>query len=178
MSKFILLSVFYLALISCKSNVNNIKSEELISADTLKSENFNDSNIFSQESALPNPVLDCEECLKTTQLIDANINSITEKQIYNFLYCFGGVCENNAEFSEYSNEILFSLLSENPESLIKILDQYKNLPLASIKFAIENPVNDNLELQLIFSKVQAVNGYTTIRDNILQSIKIAIDKYK
>jgi hypothetical protein len=176
MSKFILLSVFYVALISCKSNVNNIKSEELISADTLRSGNSNDSDIFSQESAVVNQVLDCEECFKTIQLIDGDINSITEKQIYNFLNCFSGVCENNAEFSEYSNEVLFSLLSEKPEILIMALDKNKTLPLKSIKAAIENPVNDNIELQQILKKIQGIEGYK-VKDTLLQSLKVAIDKY-
>jgi len=106
-----------------------------------------------------------------------NMDNLRIVEIVNFLSTFDGRYTNNVEYSELSNEILYSLLCHNKAYLlIKALSENNKLPFNNIKKAIENPVNDRIEIHKAYKNIKAIKGYKNIKNSILKSINIAISK--
>ena len=111
--------------------------------------------------------------------IQNNIDCVTKEEITDFLDCLDGKCKNNVEYSELSNEILYSLLChKKAELVVTILAENERIPLENIRKIIENPVNDEIDLNKAFENVSKINIHEEVRDLILESIKIAISKIK
>lgn len=105
------------------------------------------------------------------------MNNLTESDIINFLWVFDGRYTNDIEYSEFSNEFLYALLcNRNVYLLVKIQTKNDKLPLNSIKQAIENPINDQIDLSIAYRNVKTIKGYKTIKNIILKSIDITISK--
>jgi len=106
-----------------------------------------------------------------------NMDNIRIAEIINFLSTFDGRCANNVEYSELSNEVLYSLLCHNKAYLlVKVLSENNKLPFENITRAIENPVNDHIDINKAYKNIKAIKGYKKIRISILKSINIAILK--
>ncbi len=123
----------------------------------------------------------CDKCCDTRKLLtlEENLERLSESDIEAFLYTFDGRCRNNAEYAEMSNEVLYALLcSEKAELLISVLSQNDALPIQNIRREIESPIHDGIDVQKAYSNVEKIAGPNAVKDAILQSIGIAIAKYK
>lgn len=171
--------IFYFALCllfftSCKTGTRNSKLNDTLEG-TLNQKMINNTDTISENEIL---VLDCKDCdIKVVTETKQNIDSLTEEQTYKFLCCLSESTSNNIEFSEYSNEVLFLLLSKNAELVLSTLERHKNIAIEPIKTTLENPISDRIDLQEIYGQLQKIKGYDKIKGNLLQSIKKAIDKY-
>jgi len=106
-----------------------------------------------------------------------NMDNLTTDEIKNFLSTFDGCCINNVEYTEFSNEILYSLLGHNKAYLlVKVLSENSELPLNNIKQAIENPINDQIDIKKAYKNIKAIKGCKSMRNAILKSINVAISK--
>ena len=124
-------------------------------------------NLFNNDSC------DVQILIKIKQ----NIENITEKDIINFLYNFNGQCKNNVEYNEFSNEVLFFLLShKNAKLVIKVLYENQKLPFREIRQAIENPISDDINLYTVYNNVIKIKGISKTKKMIIASIKIAMHK--
>lgn len=111
--------------------------------------------------------------------IQESINNLTEAELVDFLWTFDGRCKNNVEYGEFSNEVLYSLLSnKDARLLIRVLSKNNDLPLEGLKQAIENPIDDSIDLNKAYDNIKKIKRHKNIRDSILQSINIAISKYR
>lgn len=108
--------------------------------------------------------------------IQRDLDDLKEEKIVNFLRNFDGKCSNNVEYSEFSNEVLFSLLLYKKTTLllIKVLSENNKLPIENIRQVIENPINDQIDIKKVFDNVKSVKSCQKIKDMILESIKIAM----
>jgi hypothetical protein len=112
-------------------------------------------------------------------IINDSINKLPEKQILSFLKTLGTICQNNIEFSEYSNEVLFKILKIAPSSTIKTIENHETeLEISVILKEIENPIHDGLDLQNILRLIKVVKPESKIKSRIIESIKLAIKKTK
>src|SRR5687768_7465593 len=60
--------------------------------------------------------------------IDRNIENLKEKEIKDFLLTFDTSCNNNVEYSEFSNELLFKILDKHTLTILTVLEsKEKNL---------------------------------------------------
>lgn len=167
---------FYPLLHSCKLE-SNIKDREVIESDTTINK-LRKKDIISIKEEKPNIIIDCEKCkTELVREIKSHINNITKEQVFRLLCCFDKKCTNNVEFSEFSNEVLFLLLSEHPQLTIEVLAKNESISLELIKNVIENPINDRIDLNDIYEKIENLEDYEKTRESLLQSIKIAIEKY-
>ncbi len=109
--------------------------------------------------------------------IQKNIDYITKEEITDFLYSLDGRCSNNVEYSEVSNEVLYSLLChKKAELVITVLAENEKLPLKNIREVIEDPINDQIDLGQAYKNVGKINTHKKVRNLILESIKIAMSK--
>ncbi|MEG1904814.1 MAG: hypothetical protein RR212_10480, partial [Bacteroidales bacterium] len=107
--------------------------------------------------------------------MQSDIDNLTDNNLLIFLYTFDGRCKDNVEYSEYSNELLYSLLCHKKAAvLIKIISKNKQLPFDKIREAIESPVHDGIDLQKAYDNVKSIKLHKEICDMILKSILIAM----
>jgi len=112
-------------------------------------------------------------------VIKDSINGLTDRQILSFLKTLGHDCDNNAEFSEASNETLFKIIEFNSAKFITVIEKHQSdIEFSSILKMIENPINDGIDLKKILTLINNVKSDSMIKSKIVDSIKTAINKYK
>jgi len=112
-------------------------------------------------------------------LIKDSINGLNDQQILSFLKTFGHDCDNNAEFSEVSNENLFKMIEFNSARFITVIEKYQtNIEFNEILKMIENPIKDGIDLKKISKLVDNVKSDSKVKSRIIESLKIAINKTK
>jgi hypothetical protein len=108
-----------------------------------------------------------------------SINELSIIQIYRFLKTISVDCENNAEFSECSNDRLFKIMELNPDNFLIAIDTYStDLEIGEILRQIKRPVNDGINLMGIYTKIQKSKVESGLRDQILKLLKYSIDLNK
>ncbi len=129
---------------------------------------FTCSSVFGQTT--------CKKCdVSKAQVIEIHEQNLTYNVVSEFLCTFDSVCNNNVEFSEYSNKILFRVLANAPELYFNVLENEKldkNLFLR----AIENPIDDSINLQEIYDKIKRSSVSNLIKSEYSNSILTAANK--
>ena len=79
---------------------------------------------------------------------EEQLNHLTVDSAIKFFMTVGEDCSNNAEFSEYWNEVLFKILDKRPEIYLQCMcelrgKKYWNLILEEV----ESPVNDGINIR-------------------------------
>lgn len=88
-------------------------------------------------------------------------------------------CESNSEFLEVYNETLFNYLRLKPNEIIELLEEgnYNKVVLEVICENLRNPINDGIDLEKILERLNMLKE-TEIRNQIINSIEITVQKYK
>jgi hypothetical protein len=109
--------------------------------------------------------------------LNQHIDTITTNELVSFLNTFDDSCIDNIEFYEVRNELLFTLLTSHYASqIIIILTHNKNIKLQNILFAIENPIDDSIDVKKTLHNVTKVKNENCIKKTIINSLIIAISK--
>jgi len=115
---------------------------------------------------------ECEKCSRIAILkLSENIDNPSEAEINCFLNSFDGSCMNNAEYSEWSNEVLYDLLEKFPERLITALETDNQFNETEILNEICNPLLDE-NYDLIIETLLQLDKSDS-RELILLAVKIA-----
>jgi hypothetical protein len=119
-----------------------------------------------------------EKCDRATLLSTSNkIGQLTQKQIEDFLLTFGKECRNNVEYSEWSNELLFSLLDKQTELTLKTIEKEENkIEKDEILIDLSEPIHDTVVLKNLISKIDKVKINGRLKKEILERLKTADDK--
>jgi hypothetical protein len=119
---------------------------------------------------------DCVKCdIEKVITVSENHGNLTFQIIEDFLCTFADSCEINVEYSEWSNEVLYELLENEPEMVINVLESGENKISKTVLNEIENPVYD-FDLQKIYEKVSAIKNQGSLKGEILKSLVLAADK--
>ena len=103
---------------------------------------------------------------KTAHLMD----SIGQELILEFLESFKDNCQHNAEFSQWSNELLFEITSRYPELLLSSLSQVGLQQKDRILREFSNPVSDVINLDSIIHQIEGVMGYSEMKIEVLSAL--------
>lgn len=106
---------------------------------------------------------------------DKNIDKLSAEQVGRFLLTLSKECEESAEFSEWSNELLFDVLTRYPITVIQIMD-YGSVDNDEILQEIATPVNDGIDLNGILNKVKAVQSSGKSKAKVIAKLNEAIQK--
>ena len=95
--------------------------------------------------------------------------------IRKFLFTFGKECINNAEYSQYSNEVLFKIMDYQTAELLEGLTE-KDIELEYILKVIEQPIHDGIDVNDLHKKVSELEFENDIKYSVLKSLQLAIDR--
>jgi len=129
-------------------------------------------NMFAFGQNETNDTLKCN--LEIIRELRINKDNISEKLIQNFLLSIDESCKNNAEFSQASNWTLFWLADIKTESFLETLKKNQDkLAMDWIVYQFRQPINDGIDLEGIYKKIQSLNYNDKFVLQILDSIKSA-----
>ncbi|MGE5457590.1 MAG: hypothetical protein ACM3RX_04485 [Methanococcaceae archaeon] len=106
--------------------------------------------------------------------IHENLDSLTVNEIIEFLKVFSIECRNNAEFSEFSNEVLFEVMDRQPDKFIKaICETQADVEYQLIYDEIKSPVHDLIPINKIKKSIESVPQRCERIDSVIKSLDIA-----
>ena len=157
------------------SDSENVLVELLDSVEnSVPTENNRTSEIENVINELPD-----NKCnLNILLTVRENLENLNSSLVDSLFYTIDKACENNVEFGEFSNELLFMVLEKEPELFVTELDKLINeIDTSYIFFDLRNPLHDLIDLKLIKSKLESVKIENEAKRKIVESIDIAIGKY-
>jgi len=112
----------------------------------------------------------CKKCdVEQLVSIHENIDSIDCSQIISFLCTFDKSCENNVEFSEWSNELLFKVIHNYTQVYFDIITSEKISNQEAIFKEFDSPLLEE-NFQAIYDKIKKVNSPTKWKTRYLESL--------
>jgi|GEM_PF-2307464 len=104
--------------------------------------------------------------------ITRNIDNLNDTLILDFLRTFSVICENNVEFSEWSNEILFKIMEKEPKRLIKLFaDNISELDTTAILKEIDSPIHDMIDIEQIKEKIKSIDIDKDVKGDIIKRLE-------
>ena len=109
--------------------------------------------------------------------VSKHVGKVTHQEMVDFLLTFGEECQNNVEYSEWSNELLFEMLDKQTDLTVKtIAHQAKVIELTAILENLEEPILDRFNMKAIIAKVEKVKFDPDVKKEIINRLKIAESK--
>jgi len=120
-------------------------------------------------------VTPCDKCdIEKVKIANEHLDSLTFQIVSDLLCTFDSICNNNVEYSEWSNETLFKVLEKSPTIFFEVVaNEQVNSKL--LLREIESPIHD-FELQKIYDKIRATSAPTNIKAKYLNALIIAAQK--
>ena len=102
------------------------------------------------------------------------VGKLDQYEIRHFLLTFGEECRDNAEYSEWSNELLFSLLDKQTELTLRTIEKdEKKIAIDEILEDLNSPVNDLVNVRSLILKVDQVAINERLKKQIIENLKKA-----
>ncbi len=118
---------------------------------------------------------ECEKCDRRKVLAASqNIDNLNGQLIYNFLCTFDESCSINVEYSEFSNDVLYKILSKHPKAIVKLIADNPELNSEAIYKQIASPLLD-YNYNSIVNSMKEIEGNEEIKTRIIDSVKKAIE---
>lgn len=119
---------------------------------------------------------DCSWCnIDNIKRIRLSNEQPTKKNILSYLKCCNEICSLNTEFSQINNYSLFILIQKYPNLIVSTIAE-NELQLDYLKFILENPVSEEIDLKATIEALASINGNDTIKEKLLGSLDIAVSK--
>jgi len=118
--------------------------------------------------------INCEKCnIEKVKVVNEQIDNLTFQIISEFLCTFDKSCNNNAEYSEWSNETLFKVLRKDPLIFFQVIAK-DEVDKKILLEQIENPISD-FDIQIIYDKIKETKVRRDLKKDYLNAlIKAAI----
>ncbi|HWA35055.1 MAG TPA: hypothetical protein VG737_13030 [Cyclobacteriaceae bacterium] len=120
------------------------------------------------------PAQEIEKC-DTNLLLSTSkrVGKLTHKEISDFLMTFGEECRTNVEFSEWSNEVLFSILDQQTDAILRVIDKgEKWLAIEVILESFSAPVNETVRISDLIQKVNATTISSKTKNQVIDRLKM------
>jgi len=118
----------------------------------------------------------CEKCdIEKINIIYNNLDNLTFEMVDDFLCTFDKSCKNNVEFTQWSNEMLFKVLTKSPELYFKVLTKGKLKNAELLLEEIKNPVIE-IDYQIIYDKIKKVDTEEKLKKEYLKMLRIEAEK--
>ena len=170
--RILIITCFYFILFGC-GNVNR-EQKQLKETQPMVESSAEQSEMVRTESTIEvkkKGRCDVSVVLETEE----NLESLSDDLIYLFLYTFGEECKDNAEYSEFSNEVLFQLLYKYPKrTAINLLKEDINKDI--ILNELKSPINDIIDVNTLYELVTRTEIGGDLKSEILSALKVALSK--
>lgn len=179
----ITLIITVLFFLSCKQKqteyVNTENKSEIIEKVKSETEKVTEDKV---ENVISEQIPNCN--LRTLAEINSLLEKGTELNDQNFAVFFANMnpdCTNNAEYSEFNNELIFKTLESNPKKFVAFLSRVskKKKILEFVLTQLQNPIHDGIELNAIYKQLDKTETEDDkTKELVSESIKKAIEKNK
>ena len=103
-----------------------------------------------------------------------NIGQLTKNDVRDFLLTFGKECQNNVEFSEFSNEVLFLVLDKQTKLTLETIEkEEKQIELDAILDDLSSPISDMTVVKNLIPKVEKAKINDRLKKLIVDRLKTA-----
>ncbi len=114
-----------------------------------------------------------EKCsLQLVTRIKSNLKDLVAEDVRDFLLTFDQICLSDTEYTVNSNELLFMMLEQYPELLLK--GMYENsgrIDLKSIYYQFSHPANAKYEIEALVDRVEQANSYGNINSQVIAELR-------
>lgn len=109
---------------------------------------------------------------------EKNIDKLNLVLVADFLATFHESCNNNVEYSEWSNELLFQVINKKPGRFLELLMKNTSLSRDFIINELAHPINDGINIDATIVKIrdleEPVSDYWKFK--IIESLNLAKEK--
>lgn len=103
---------------------------------------------------------------------NAHLDSLTQAEFSCFIATFDPSCGVNAEYSEFSNEVLFKVLLSHPGYLVRYVeDDSEPMKTQYVLSQLSAPVTDEFCPQECIRSITNASGAVGAKDRILQALR-------
>ncbi len=174
---FVYLFIVLILLCSCKNETQKIAEIQKSKTDTI--ENQTDSLKIKSKQEIGRP---CE--LRTIKITDSLLRINHKMDSENYAVFFANMridCAQNAEYSQWNNELIFKVLEENPKMFVAFLSRVsrKKELMSFVLEELKNPINDKIELEKITTHLKRTETEDeNTKQNVLKSLNHALQREK
>ncbi len=130
--------------------------------------------LLSQNSKVQYP-----RCLLITKYIAENIESVSKDSLNIFFEQFSlDENQNNVEFREWGNEILFEILDKKPKLFFETLFKMKSAQIKSIEDEINSPISDGINMIKLYNNVEKSSLDKKTKSKAITFIKPSYEAFK
>jgi hemerythrin-like domain-containing protein len=167
--------IILLGLLIGSKNKPTSQKEVPITSDNITTFEPKDSTILSKE--LDSVILKCN--VDIVLRVQNHLDSLSVKEIIQFLKVFSIGCRNNIEFSEFSNEVLFEVMDRQPKRFIEaICETHTDIEYKAIYKQIKSPLYDLIPLDKIKKSVKSTPQRCERIDSVLKYLDYAAKKLR
>ncbi len=127
--------------------------------------------------ALAQVVSNPNECDSITAHLVSSWKSPKLSLVKKFLATFADPsCQDNAEYSEGANEILFHLIDEHPNTCFTALFSLSKRQIQAVANEVLNPINDSIPVDQIYERLKRDRHSSDLISRALRFMKPSYDK--
>lgn len=114
-----------------------------------------------------------EKCsLPVVTKIKSNLKDLVIEDVKDFLLTFDQVCLSDTEYTVNSNELLFMILDQYPDLLLKGMYEYRGqIDLRSILYQFSHPANPKPDIEPFVAKVTQSANYGSINSQVIAELR-------
>ena len=118
---------------------------------------------------------ECEKCDGQKVLaVSQSMDDLNNQLIYDLLCTFDESCSKNVEYSEFSNEVLYKVLSKHPKAIVELISDSPELDSEYIYKQISFPLLD-YDYSAIINSLEEIEGNEKVKNLIIKSLQKAIE---
>ncbi|WP_281988582.1 hypothetical protein [Aquimarina aggregata] len=114
--------------------------------------------------------------MEKVTVLKQQLPSASKESILSFLSTISVDCKNNAEFGQFSNEVLFEVLKAKPIEVLMIVEK-ENVEKDEVYKMLENPINDAINLNKLIDSINKLELQSVEKSKFLEALKKALEKY-
>ncbi len=106
---------------------------------------------------------------------EKNIDNLDIALIADFLATFHASCNDNAEYSEWSNELLFKVIGKKPNRFLELISKNSSLSREHIIEELKSPIHEQADLDSIAIEIERLEipNSEEWKSKIILSLEIA-----
>lgn len=114
-----------------------------------------------------------EKCsLPVVTKIKSNLKDLVAEDVRDFLLTFDQICLSDTEYTVNSNELLFMMLDQYPELLLKgIYDYRSQVDLRSVFYQFSHPANAKYNIEPLVEKIRQATSYGNINEQVIAELR-------
>ncbi len=115
----------------------------------------------------------CSSCeVKTVLYTHEHLSTLTQPEFDCFMATFDVNCNENVEYSEFSNEVLFEVVLTKPRFLVAFVDEDREPEKTRFVLGrLSAPIHDGLQPEECIRVVNAVDGQALAKQRILEALE-------